>query len=217
MRCKRPKQALGGSGNSDHIEAAQSEERNIINRRDALCDTLPVFHLLRNQRPRRRRIKRILDKNGDLLGDGGSNGGGVEDLCAEIRYLHRFFVRHLRKNEGRRNDPRIGAEDAVDIGPDFDERGMESRSYNRGRVVRSVAADRRCSTIFRLADKSGDNRNDRRPFLLVKMGEVFPELSVCRLEENRRPCKLVVGGHELACVDTHGCVPLIHIGSGDHR
>ena len=110
--------------------------------------------------PGRVRVERVLDQDRDPLRDRRRDRRRVQHLGAEVRQLHRLFVGHLRQHERRRHDPRIGAQDAVDVGPDFDHRRADRGADDRRAVVGSVAADRRRLAVLGGADEAGDDRHD---------------------------------------------------------
>ncbi len=82
----------------------------------------------------------------------------VDDLGAEVREFHRLVVRELVDDLRFRHEARIGAQHAVDVGPDDDLRGVEQRAEDRGREVAAVAAERRLQALDVGRDEAGDDQ-----------------------------------------------------------
>ena len=153
-RSERAEHPAGHARHADHARPAQRQQRQIADRGDPLGQ-LPVGSAFaRNQRARRRGVERVLDEDRNALRDGGRDGGRVQHLGAEVRQLHRLFVGHRRQHERCRHHPWVGAQHAVDVGPDLDDRCAERRADDRGAVVRSVAADGRRLAVVGCADES---------------------------------------------------------------
>ena len=68
------------------------------------------------------------------------DGLRVQHLGAEEGELHRLLVAHLGEHGGARDQPRVGAVDAVDVGPDLQQLGVEGPGGDGGGVVRAAAA-----------------------------------------------------------------------------
>ena len=140
----------------------------------------------------------------------------MEDLCAKIGKLHRFFVGHLWDDEGGGNCPWIGAQDAVDIRPDFDDGSVQRRAEDRRRIVRTIPSDRGCTAILRRSEEARNDWND----LFFVSGEL---LKVCTnsligfLEKNRRPRELLVGHNQMAGIDKLRRLRLPEVSSDDER
>ena len=159
LRVQRATQPLRRAEDADRTRPLQCQQRHIVDRADACRGPAAGNRDLRDARTGRRRIEAVLDDDRDRLRDGRTNGGGVQHLRAEVRHLHRFFVRHLRQDECRADTLRIGAQHAVDVGPDLDDRRVERAADNGRRVVGSVSANGRRAAVFGPADEAGDDRN----------------------------------------------------------
>ena len=140
----------------------------------------------------------------------------MQDLRAEVRQLHRLFVGHLRQHERRRHDPRIRAQDAVDVRPDLDDGGADGGADDRGAVIGAVAADGRRLPVFGGADEPGHDRDDpaRAP---KQAGEVRAGPAVRLPEDDAGVGELVVGDDQVARVDERGRPRLAEIGGDDDR
>jgi len=161
-------------------------------------------------------IEGVLDQDRDTLRDGGSNRRGVKDLGAEVRQLHRLFVGHLRQHEGGRHDAGIGAEHAVDVGPDLDRRRAERGPDDRGAIVGAVAADGRRLAVGGGADEAGDDRHESRrtPQQTRKIGA---RSSVRCRELDVGVGEVIVGHEQVTRVDECRSVASVEIGGHDER
>ena len=113
-------------------------------------------------RARERRVEGVLDDERDALGARRVDGGRIHDLGAEVRHLHQLVVGHRRDREGAADDARVGAHDAVDVGPDLDRGRVERGADQRGGVVGAAAAERRGFAGLGGGDEAGEHR-DRVP------------------------------------------------------
>jgi hypothetical protein len=144
--------------------------------------------LTRDERAGRGWIEAVLDHDRDRFGDSRSDRPRVQDLRAKGRQLARLFVGHLRQHERRRDRFGIGAEHAVDVGPDLDYRRAERRGHDSGRVVGSVSADGRRAAVRGAADESSHDRNRPGP---------SPQRREVRTHRRGRLRKVHVGAREL--------------------
>ena len=71
----------------------------------------------------------------------------MNHLRAEVRELHGFVVRQRIDDLGVGHEPRIGAQHAVDVGPDVNLLRIEQRAEDRAGEVAAVAAERRLQTL----------------------------------------------------------------------
>ena len=82
-------------------------------------------------------LRELRTKTGMILLHGGEDGGGVQDLGAEVGELGGLFKADGLDAQGVGADARIGGHDAVDVGPDFDGAGVEAAADEGGGVVAS--------------------------------------------------------------------------------
>ena len=208
-------QTLGDARHPHHSRSTQRQQREIPNRRDALRQPLPVGAPLGgNERARRRRFEGVLDQNGDALGDCRSDGGRMEHLRAEVGQLHRLFVADLRQHECRGDCPGIRAQDAVHIGPDFDDGRTDGCADDRRAVVRSVAADGRRLAILGRGDETGHDRNHAGA-ASKQPREVRAGRAVRFAENDVRVGELIVGDEELPGIGELRRVRLVEIRGDD--
>ena len=140
----------------------------------------------------------------------------MQHFRAEVRELHRLLVRHLRQHERRRHDPRIGAQHAVHVGPDLDERRADGGADDRRAVIRSVPPDRRRLAVVGGADEAGDDRSHARRAAEERV-EVRARAPVRLFEHHGGVRELIVGDDDVARVDEHRGRRLVEIGRDNHR
>ena len=141
-RRKRAKEPLGDPGNTNHAQSAKGQQCHSYNRSDSFDQLFTFATPPRYDSARFVRPKRVLDQDRNPAGNSRRDCRGVKHLGAEIGEFHRFFVRNIWQNERGRYIARIGAENPIDIGPDFDGRGLERATQNCSRIIRSVSAQR---------------------------------------------------------------------------
>ena len=77
----------------------------------------------------------VLDPNGNFLFHGGTNGFVMNDLGPVVGKLDGFGKADLREHSSVGADARVGAEDAVNIGPDPDFIAFDNSTENRRRRI----------------------------------------------------------------------------------
>ena len=93
----------------------------------------------------------------------------MEHLGAEEGELHSLLVAHLGEHGGAGDQPRVGAVDAVDVGPDLQQLGVEGPGGDGGGVVRAAASQEVDAAVGVAAEEAGQD-GDRRG-LLAQGGE----------------------------------------------
>ena len=78
----------------------------------------------------------------------------MDHLCPGVGQLDRVEIRQFGNQHRVREQPGVGAQDAVDVLPDRYAPGIEQIAGHGGRVVRSFAAERRRAARRRRADES---------------------------------------------------------------
>ena len=137
----------------------------------------------------------------------------MQNLGSEVGQLGGFFEADDLDAVRLRADVGIGGHHAIDIGPDFDDLGIESGAEERGRVVGAAAADGGLHAIFGGADEAADHGHasglehgsDDRLTAGVDLLDVGDGLGV-----------LAVGDHDLAGVDQRGVHAHDGEGGGAH-
>ena len=71
----------------------------------------------------------------------------MNHLGAEVRELHRLLVRERVDDRRVGNEARIGAQHAVDVGPDVDLVGVEQVADDRRGEIAAVASERRLEAV----------------------------------------------------------------------
>ena len=183
---------------ADHANHAQSLNRNqagIVDRRNPLDCPAGVLHMLaRDERAGRIEIERILDDDRNIPVVGGENRRRIDHLRAEIAQLHRLDIAQTLDHVGVVDHFRVGGHEAVDVGPDFEHRGVEGRGENRRRIVRPPAAEIRSVPARQIArDEAGhDHRARHLPERLTdqllgrcEIDDMPPEIGL-RLDEPAR-------------------------------
>ena len=102
---------------------------------------------------------RVQDADRDVARDGRLNRRRVQHLGAEVGQLGRLGERQVRHDLRRRDEPGIGGEHAVHVGPDLDFARAEAGADDRRRVVRPAAAERGRDARGRGADESAQHRD----------------------------------------------------------
>ena len=65
------------------------------------------------------------------------NGRRINNLRTEVAQFHRFDKRQPLDDISRIDYPGVSCHEAIDIGPDFELRGIESGSQDSCRIIRS--------------------------------------------------------------------------------
>ncbi len=86
-------------------------------------------------------VPRIEHEDGDGLLHGGQDGGGVQNLGAEVGEFGGFLEADGFDAQGLGHDARVGGHNAVDVGPDFDGAGVQASSDEGGGVVAAAAPE----------------------------------------------------------------------------
>ncbi len=89
------------------------------------------------------------------------HGLRMDHLGAEVRQLHRFVIRERVDDLGIGHEARIGAEHAIDVGPDVNLFGVEQRAEDRAGEVAAVTAERRLQAVRIAGDEAGDDQRRR--------------------------------------------------------
>ena len=103
------------------------------------------------------------DADGDILGDGRADGARVEHLRPEVRQLLRLVERDGRHDAGIGDLPRVGREDAGNIGPDLHFVGIDRGAGEGGGVVGAAAPEGGRLTVGGKPDEAG--HDDGEPLL----------------------------------------------------
>ena len=86
-------------------------------------------------------VEGIFNVNGYVLLTNGVNGGRIYHLGSEVAKFHRLGIGQVVDGIGRGNDARVGREETVDVGPDFQTFGTECSGHNSSRVVRATTSE----------------------------------------------------------------------------
>ena len=97
------------------------------------------------------------------------DGLRVEHLGAEEGELHGLLVAHLGEHGGAGDQPRIGAVDAVDVGPDLQQLGVEGPGGDGAGVVRAAAPEEVDAAVGVAAEEPRQHGDRRRR--LAQRGE----------------------------------------------
>ncbi len=154
---QRAEQPVRRAGHADHARAFEVDERDAVDRRDALHQRIGVRALV-DERAFLVRGKRVLDPDRDALLDRGRHGRGMNDLRTEVRQFHRLVVGKRVDHLRFRHQPRIGAQDAVDVRPDDDLGRIEQRTEDRRGVVAAIAAQGRLQALRIGRDEARDHQ-----------------------------------------------------------
>ena len=150
--------------------------------------------LARDERAGRIEIERILDDDRNIHVVGGENRRRIDHLRAEIAQLHRLDIAQTLDHVGVVDHFRVGGHETVDVGPDFEHRGIEGRGENRRRIVRTSSAEVRSVPARQIArDEAGhDHRVRHLPERLAdqflgrcEVDDMPPEIGL-RLDEPAR-------------------------------
>src|SRR6185369_7265268 len=95
----------------------------------------------------------------DVLFDGRKNGGGMEDLGAEVGQLRGFLEADDFHPQRVGANARVGAHDAVDVGPDFDGFGSQRATDESAGKVGTAAAQGGGDSRFIGGDEAAHDGN----------------------------------------------------------
>src|SRR5580700_242191 len=98
-------------------------------------------------------IARVHDPYRNVFAHGGNEGGRVQHFGTEIGQIRSFFKAHAGDPTSFRTQLGIGGQDAVDIGPDLDARGVEGGAHNGCGEVGAAAAEGGGNTVAGSADE----------------------------------------------------------------
>ena len=104
-------------------------------------------------------VAAVEHEDGDVLLDGRQDGGRVQDLCAEVGQFGGLFKADGLDAVGVGDDARIGGEDAVHVGPDFDGLGLEGAADQRAGEVGAAAAQGGGDAGFVGGDEAAHDRH----------------------------------------------------------
>ncbi len=155
----------------------------------------------------------VEDEDGDVASDSGQDGGGMEDLGAEVGEFGGFFEADDLDTEGVGTDARVGGHDAVDVGPDLDGFGAQGASDQGTSEIRAAAAEGGGDAGFIRADEAAQDGDEAG----VEVGLDF-EVAALFDEgvEGNGFLKLRVGEDDFAGVDVDGLEVAFQEGLGDH-
>ena len=148
-----------------HAHAREGDEARVVDRRDTF-DGLPFEMRMvgRNESSGSRRVERISDTDRNILVEHRINRRRIDNLRPEIAQLHRLGKREVLDDIGGVDYPGVGRHKAVDIGPNLELRGTESRSQDSRRIVRPAPPQIghiACRVIR--SDKSGYHSHPGQP------------------------------------------------------
>ena len=86
-------------------------------------------------------VAAVEHEHGNVLFDGGQDGGRVQNLGAEVGQFGCFFKADDLDAQRIGADARVGGHDAVHVGPDFDGLGRERAADERAGEVGAAAAE----------------------------------------------------------------------------
>src|SRR5581483_10714214 len=104
-------------------------------------------------------IARIQNKNWNILLDRGQDGGWMQDFRSEISKFGGFIEANDFDSASVWAQIRVGGHHAVDISPDFDSIGAQSRANDRCRKIGAPAPDRCSDPVASCADEAAHHRN----------------------------------------------------------
>ncbi len=198
---KHPEEAFGDPGHTDHPVALEPQQGDLVDRGDAADLVAVAADLLDHAGAFEGRVEGVSDDERNRVGARRVEGGRVDHLGAEVGELHEFVVAQRRQREGARHQARIGAHDAVHIGPDLNAVRTEGGAEDRRRVVGPPAAQGRGLALGVGGDKTGDDL--RR----VARGKVLADPLPGGVEIHASVAELVIGHDETAGVTGFGGCP----------
>ena len=102
----------------------------------------------------------VEDGHGNVMLDGGQQGGRMQDLGSEAGQLGGLMEADFGDALGLGTDAGIGGENAADVGPDLDAGGAEGGADEGGGVVRAAAAEGGDFAAFAGGDEAAENRDE---------------------------------------------------------
>ena len=84
----------------------------------------------------------------------------MQNFCAEVGEFGGFAIRNFGNSPSFGDQPGIGAEHAVHVGPNNNLIRGYRRAKNRGGIVGTAAAQGGQHAFWRRANESGDHRHD---------------------------------------------------------
>ena len=158
---QRAKQPLRGAGHANHPRAFHVDQRHGVDARDALHGVIGRGRRA-DQGAGLLGRERVPHPDRDAFGHRRGHRLRMDHLGAEVGQLHRLVVRQRVDYRRVGHAPGIGAEHAVDVGPDVNLGGVEHVAEDRRREVRAVASERRLHALRRAGDEAGhDERGGR--------------------------------------------------------
>ena len=178
-----------------HAQPLNGHQTGVVDRGDPLDRLVAPLHpLAGDERARRFGVEGVLDQDGDVAVVDREDRGRIDHLRAEVAQLHRLFEAQSVDDIGIADDARVGCHETVDVGPDFEHRGIEGRGENRRRIVRTSSAEVRSVPARQIArDEAGhDHRVRHLPERLAdqflgrcEVDDMPPEIGL-RLDEPAR-------------------------------
>src|SRR5580698_7890650 len=159
-----------------------------------------------------RGIARIQNIDRNIFLDGRKHGGRVQNFCAEVGEFGCFVEADDFDAAGFGADARVGSENPVDIGPDFDALGAESGAEDGGGKIGAAAADRRGDPGPAGGDESAHNRDLA---CVEQRLDFFSKLYVGLVELRNGLHVGAVGDEDLARVDMNSVEAAGGKGGGD--
>ena len=126
----------------------------------------------------------------------------MQHLGPVVGQLRRLPIAHFGQHDGIFHQARIGAHDAVDVGPDPQLTGIQSTRQNRRGEVRTAAAQRGGTAIQGGAIETGDNGQN---ILRQQRPQYFGTLFARRIQQRRRVAETSIGDDHLAGIDGLRC------------
>ena len=126
---------------------------------------------------------------------------GMQHLGAVIGQFGRFRVGDLGQHLGIRHQPRIGAHDAIHVGPDPKLGRVQRRRQDGGRIIRTAASQRGGPAVGGGAIEARHHRNRA---LADQRQQVGPRLLPRRLHQRGRVAEHGVGDNQLPGVHRRG-------------
>ena len=192
---QRAEQPVGRSRHADHAGALEIDERDRIDRGDAL-DLQRRGRMRANQRASLGRRERVADIDRDIARDRRLHRQRMNHLGAEIREFHRFVVGQLIDHFGIRHEPRIRGEHAVDIGPNMDFRRLQQGAENRPGIIAAVAPQSRVDPTRRGRNVAGDDQSTDE----IRRDRIL-HVAFARRPLHRRPQRPPFDDYDLARVE----------------
>ena len=145
------------------------------------------------------RVERVEDADRDALLDRRLDGGGMEDLRAEVRELRGLGEADFRQDLRGAHHPGIDRQHAVHVRPDLDGLGGQGGADDGGGVVGSSAAERGRDAVAGGGDVAGQHRHLAG---LHQRKQLLPHAGLGLADQRQRAPEGVVGDEEASRV--HG-------------